>query len=282
MGLHSERMSADGADGSGGAEMQFDKVDLPGTGEAQSCRSCKRPIEGEYFEIARNVICGDCAGALAGSKQGRGAFGRALLYGVGAALLGTIAWYAIVKITDREFGLLAIAVGLFVGTAVKKGARGLGGWRTQALAMALTYVSITASYVPLVIKGLAEAGAEKTAASSASPSSRAPDEAPFSTRGAADPTDVAKNEGDAKPQTGAGAVVLALGLVLGLAFAAPFLGGTSNIMGILIIGFGLYQAWKINRRVPLSGPFRFGPGTPPLMVAAPATAPGGAPPPATL
>ena len=266
-------MSADGAGGSGGSEMQFDKVDLAGRAEAQSCRICKRAIAGEYYEIARNVICGACAGALAGSKGGRGAFGRALLYGVGAALLGTIVWYAIVKMTDHEFGLLAIGVGLFVGRAVKKGARGLGGWRYQALAVVLTYVSITASYVPLVIKGFAEARARTRTASSPSASNQAPGEAPAA---AADP-DAEKDEG-AKGRAGAGSVVLALGLVFGLAFAAPFLGGTSNIMGILIIGIGLYEAWKINRRVPLSGPFRFGPGTPPLAVAAPAAAP----PPAAL
>ena len=268
-------MSVEGADGSGGAEMQFDKVDLAGPGEGRSCQICKRPIEAEYFEIARNVICATCAGALAGSKQGRGAFGRALLFGVGAALLGTIAWYAIVKITDREFGLLAIAVGLFVGIAVKKGARGLGGWRYQALAIVLTYVSITASYVPLVIKGIVEAGAEKSAASSTGSPGKAPAAAPQDFAGPSNDS-TAESKASAKP--GAGSVVLAFGLVLGLAFAAPFLGGFSNIMGIVIIGIGLYEAWKINRRVPLSGPFRFGPATPPLMAAAP----GAAPPPAAL
>ena len=266
------------ADGSGGGEMQFDKVDLGGPAAAQSCRLCKRPIEGQYFEIARNVICGACAGDLAGSKQGRGAFGRALLFGAGAALLGTIAWYAIVKLTDHEFGLLAIAVGLFVGTAVKKGARGLGGWRYQTLAMVLTYVSITASYVPLVIKGIVASASEKTDA----PRAIVPGEEPGA--GAAADSAGAPNDSGARAgekagwKSGAGGVVLALGLVLGLAFAAPFLGGTSNIMGILIIGIGLYEAWKLNRRMPLSGPFRFGPATPPLMAAGP----GAAPPPAPL
>jgi hypothetical protein len=41
------------------------------------------------------------------------------------------------------------------------------------------------------------------------------------------------------------------------AFALPFLGGAENLLGILIIGFGLWEAWKINRRqvLPITGPF---------------------------
>ncbi|HEY6476258.1 MAG TPA: hypothetical protein VI456_06715, partial [Polyangia bacterium] len=224
-------------------------------------RICKRPIADEYFEIARAVICAPCANTLGGSKGGRGAFGRALLFGVGAALLGTIVWYAIVKITDHEFGLLAIGVGLFVGVAVKRGGRGRGGWRYQALAMILTYVSITGAYVPLVLKAAVENPGNATKA-----------DAPAASANAGSPPAGA----GAEQKPGAGSFALALGLLLGLAFIAPFMGGASNIMGILIIGIGLYEAWKINRRVPLSGPFRFGPAPRPL-IATPGVPPGATP-----
>jgi hypothetical protein len=53
-------------------------------------------------------------------------------------------------------------------------------------------------------------------------------------------------------------------LVCVLAFAAPFLMGFQNIMGIIIIGIGLYEAWKMNRKVPLvfTGPFQVAPPVP--------------------
>lgn len=51
------------------------------------------------------------------------------------------------------------------------------------------------------------------------------------------------------------------GLVVVIAFAAPFLGGWRNIMGLIIIGIGLYQAWSMNRHVPVAcaGPFTLNP-----------------------
>jgi hypothetical protein len=54
-----------------------------------------------------------------------------------------------------------------------------------------------------------------------------------------------------------------VGLLLALSLAAPFLGGFQNVIGILIIGFALWEAWKMNRHVPLivEGPYRV--GTPP-------------------
>jgi hypothetical protein len=59
----------------------------------------------------------------------------------------------------------------------------------------------------------------------------------------------------------AGQAVLALGLVsvfiVALAFVAPFLGGFENIIGIAIIAFGLWEAYKINRRAAaeINGPW---------------------------
>jgi hypothetical protein len=54
----------------------------------------------------------------------------------------------------------------------------------------------------------------------------------------------------------------ALGVValVALAAAAPFLAGIENVLGLLIIGFALFQAWQMNRRVPLTitGPYAVG------------------------
>lgn len=42
-----------------------------------------------------------------------------------------------------------------------------------------------------------------------------------------------------------------------LAFAAPFLGGLDNILGLLIIGIGLWQAWSMTkkRQLEIEGPY---------------------------
>ncbi len=231
--------------------LQFETVERT-TPAARTCPACNRTIDDTYFEIAGKVICPSCAGAV--GKGGHGSLARAALLGAAAALLGTIVWYAIVKLTGHELGLVAIGVGLVVGIAVRRGGRGLGGWRFQALAMALTYVSITASYVPFVVEGVRKAHQDKSADTSVA--------APSDSSGSAAP---APGGANAAPKANLGMFLLAWLFVLGIAMAAPFFGG--NIMGIIIIGIALYEAWKINRRIPLSGPFRLS-GAAPSFVAA--------------
>jgi hypothetical protein len=50
--------------------------------------------------------------------------------------------------------------------------------------------------------------------------------------------------------------IIPLALLLALACVAPFLAGVENIIGLIIIGIGLYEAWRLNRRTELtiSGP----------------------------
>jgi hypothetical protein len=60
----------------------------------------------------------------------------------------------------------------------------------------------------------------------------------------------------------AGGLAVGVLALLVLAAAAPFLAGFENVLGILIIGFALYQAWQMNRPVPMTinGPYAVGRG----------------------
>ena len=153
-----------------------------------------------------------------------------------------------------EIGLVAILIGFMVGAAVRAAAGPGGGRRYQVLAAGLTYCAIVTTYVPFVIEGLQEAVAEEdalAAADGAEPESADADPLP-----AAD-TEVLP-EG---PPPSIVELVIGVVLIFGIAFVAPFLAGFENIMGLLIIGFGVYQAWKMNKRldIEITGPHAVGP-----------------------
>ena len=59
------------------------------------------------------------------------------------------------------------------------------------------------------------------------------------------------------------ALLLLTVITFGFAFAAPFLAAAKAPFFLLIIGFALYEAWKINRRPNLAyqGPFKLGPAS---------------------
>ena len=61
------------------------------------------------------------------------------------------------------------------------------------------------------------------------------------------------------------AVAIGLVVLFVLALAAPVLMGLEDIMGLIIIGIALFEAWKINKRTVLNitGPHHLG-ANPPL------------------
>ena len=55
--------------------------------------------------------------------------------------------------------------------------------------------------------------------------------------------------------------MIGIGAILFLTYLIPFLAGLKNIVGLVIIGFAMYEAWKINQKPKfvISGPFKIGP-----------------------
>jgi hypothetical protein len=256
--------------------LRFDQAQF-GTAapSALSCAACRKPLRDTYYEVNGKTACERCQaevqlGGSEGSSFGR--FLRASLFGAGAGAVGATIWYAVRAATGYEVGLIAIVVGVMVGGAVRKGSRGRGGWLYQGLAMFLTYAAIVSTYVPEVAKGVLAGinGSAKDhaqsapAGSPAKPTQAAVVAAPASTAASA-PNATA---GEKPSLARLALAVTALGVVVfAIALAAPFLAGLQNVVGIFIIAIGVYEAWKINRRLPLtiSGPYRVGapaPGAP--------------------
>lgn len=221
-------------------EMQLDRAEFEESQPVAACAMCTAALQGEYYEANGEMVCAGCQSQLQSASANRGTRSsrvlRALGAGGAAALGGAILYWAILAATGYEFGLIAVVVGFGVGKAVHWGSRGKGGWRYQTMAMVLTYLAMVSAYVPLLINELTKepVAVEQTAdpqlATAASPS-------PASS--------------DVPVEPSLGQALYSIGLLVAFICALPFLSGIQNILGIFILGFGLYEAWKLNRRVEL-------------------------------
>jgi hypothetical protein len=240
------------------AGLQFDRAEFKdGPAQAQ-CAECHRQLTASYYDVDGQTVCEACRYAIESRYAGGSAIGRMMRAtgaGLIAALLGAVLYYAIAALTGYEFGLIAIVVGYGVGAAVRWGSRGRGGWSYQTLAMGLTYLAIVITYIPPIVQGLSEAQAAETTVTPSADTGTGPAAAPDTAPAAADataeppPETAQMNASPVSP----GFVVL---VILAIAIAAPFLGGFENIIGLVIIGIGLYEAWKLNRRhqLTITGP----------------------------
>lgn len=236
-----------------------------------ACQACQTPIPDNYYTVNQHVICANCHAQMvtavtSGSRMGR--LARAVVYGVLAGLAGTLIWFGIRKATGYEIGLIAIVVGVMVGGAVKMGSNGRGGLGYQLLAVFLTYSSIAANYMPDIYQSLREWAQEERIARNSASSQGGSTTSPSTNANAGD-TD--------KSQISLGERIFAMCvvavLVFAFAFAMPVMGGFENIIGLLIIAFALWEAWKINKSHHLSftGPHGVGEGHGPESPSAAAT-----------
>lgn len=240
--------------------LQFETAEGIEPGQA-TCSSCGTALRHEYHEVCGNAVCFSCrtrAEAAHANDKGWGGFSKALLYGLGAAIVGGIAYWAVFKM-GFQIGIVAIGVGWLVAKAIMKAINERGGRKFQILAVALTYFAITMSYGALILEEAFKDGTRRAeqvrnrraqAAEPAAPNSspKDPSQLPL-----ADP-----------PVSTEPPSAIGLGMILLVLLASPFLAGFDNIIGIAIIAFGLWEAWRQTRERPFwtGGPFELGQSAP--------------------
>jgi hypothetical protein len=244
----------DASDASLGS-LDFERADRTAN-TARVCAQCATPITDRYYTLGPHVLCESCNLAFQNAKAPGNAasrfFGAAAL-GTVAAAIGCALWMVVTELTGYEIGLIAIAVGYLVGRAVHIGARRVGGMAYQLLAVFLTYSAVVMTYVPMIANQfMATEGVQQEAQTSLS------DE--FVEDNAANSAPSAGTAEDVEaPVVKPGVDELSAWIAaIPIAYMLPFLMGFENAIGILIVGFALWQAFRMNARVKieLQGPFR--------------------------
>ncbi|HWE38113.1 MAG TPA: hypothetical protein VG406_16195 [Isosphaeraceae bacterium] len=239
-----------------GEDLQFDHAEFDGPAAAAAhCAGCKRPLDDAYYAVNAIILCEPCrdlilARLVGGPRLVR--FARATALGAGAAMAGFALYFGVLKLTGLEIGLISILVGLMVGGAVRAGARGRGGWAYQGLAMFLTYTAIVASYTALIAPGMVADLARRQDAAKAEARKAAP----------AIPAQAGKAAAPGARRPSLAGLLVALGILLALLYALPIVAGFHQPIGLLIVGFALWESWKINRpaRLEVTGPHLIGAG----------------------
>jgi FtsH-binding integral membrane protein len=248
----------------GSSDLQFESVSSLGLGPAEgttpervSCASCRSVLDSEYFDVNGHTVCEPCSQRLAShaeSPRGVGALARAGAFGVVAAMLGSLVYFAVVAASGYQIGLIAIAIGYMVGYGIRMGTRGRGGRRFQILALVLTYWAIGLAYSSLTVKAIDKRAERQTAAAVGTATETAT------------ATPAARRNGDTAPPRRLTGLRFALGILELVAFTLvlPVLVVAGSLPGSLIsaaiIAFGMQQAWRMTAApvVTVSGPYRIG------------------------
>jgi hypothetical protein len=219
-------------------DLQFDRAEPAAAGAAPtSCTVCKQPFVGSYYAVNGRAVCATCRDNVA-AHAASGSFATALMLGLGAATLGAVIWFGFISLTDHNWSLVAVVVGLLIGSAVRKGSRGLGGWKYQTLSIFLTYLSVVATDASISIR-------QQSASSSSGP------------------VVVIDSSDTGASVHGQHSSFVATVSLVGFALALPVLIGIQSPLSLVILAFALYQAWRLNK-VPaftITGPFQIAPAT---------------------
>jgi hypothetical protein len=243
---------------------QFATAEYASTGER--CKSCNQPVSGSYFRINGALACERCTTQLQSQipKDSHAAFVKAILFGVGAAILGLILYAAFTIITSIRIVYVSLAVGWLVGKAMHQGSNGVGGRRYQITAALLTYAAVSMAAIPIAIAFNQKNKPPKSTQVQTSPSSPQPSSADPNSSEADAPSDDQTSSSSAKPKM---SFFTAIGTLALVGLASPFLALEDpfhGAIGLIILFVGIRFAWKQTAAPPLDiiGPFKSTPAPP--------------------
>jgi hypothetical protein len=206
------------------------------------------------------MACSGCADKVRGelAKDTHAAFVRALLFGIGGAVLGLIAYATFAIVTGIVIGYASLAVGWMVGTAMMKGSNGVGGRRYQIVAVLLTYAAVSMSAIPIWIN---YARQHQPKPAQHSRQNLEPDKGSGDQSSATDSDSLDSGASRPAPRP---SFVSWLAKVALLGLASPFLelkDGAGGLIGLVILAVGMRFAWRITAGRPLQifGPFENAP-----------------------
>ena len=220
--------------------LQFQRAEYAGAGP--DCGFCKKSAGPSYYQVGQAVACPACAERLRQlqTRPGRSLMVRATLYGLGAAVAGSVI-FALISLTGFQFSIVAILVGVIVGKAIVRATHGRTSRACQVLAVVLTYGAITTSYLPMMFSAAIkhQKAAGKTAAI---------------------PAPVPK-PGPVNPAAALAGLAAATAILIGFSMVLPFMvlahSPLSGLINLVIIAIGLRQAWRLTTpfRAPILGPY---------------------------
>jgi hypothetical protein len=233
---------------------QFATAEYAGSGDV--CKSCNQPLSGAYYRINGSLACERCTTQLQAQlpKDNHAAFVRALMFGIGAGILGLIGYAAFSIITGIQIGYISLAVGWLVGKAMRTGSRGIGGLRYQIAAALFTYAAVSMAAIPIYFSQISKDKAAKPPQVKTAPAN------PGAVGGAdEDGSSGATTPGSgSKPKMG---FFTAVGMLALIGLASPFIelqDPFHGVIGLIILFVGIRFAWQQTGapKIDIVGPFQ--------------------------
>jgi hypothetical protein len=236
----------------------------------------------KYFSMNERPICAKCCPPYARRirrTDGPGAIWRVGLQGALVALAGVVALIVVIKVFPPARVLVVVPIGYYIGKRMMSSLEGYSTRRYQYLAVTLTYLCFLLGFTIPVI-GAEEAARARRAENRAKMRGTMATESDalheelvaLNARhgSSADrPSRESEQQSAAAPRKPAEDIGPGLGLALAMLLFSPVLammqfGMTASAMGVMALGYALYQAWNQTDGqgmvLELSGPFRVGQG----------------------